>query len=52
MINQTTKDKIQLLHRQYLNLAKENRLFLFDAPYRQPTTEIITVKITIAIASK
>jgi Fic family protein len=28
MINQTTKDKIQLLHRQYLNLAKENESVL------------------------
>lgn len=28
MINQTTKDKIQLLHRQYLNLAKGNELVL------------------------
>jgi Fic family protein len=28
MINQTTKDKIQLLHRQYLNLAKGNESVL------------------------
>lgn len=28
MINQTTKDKIQLLHRQYLNLSKGNELVL------------------------
>ena len=28
MINQTTKDKIQILHRQYLNLAKGNESVL------------------------
>ena len=28
MINQTTKDKIEILHRQYLNLAKGNESIL------------------------
>jgi hypothetical protein len=28
MINQTTRDKIEILHRQYLNLAKGNESIL------------------------
>jgi hypothetical protein len=28
MINQTTKDKIQALHQQYLNMAKGNEVVL------------------------